>query len=166
MDNRQPAGSKGVLGPLQSRLREYAAPTGWDTDKGSHGTFHKEGRRPKGNRKTFRGGGAYTNHQSFDNSEITENDSIGNRVNELGLKNRRTVWTVATQGCKEAHFATFPQKLIEPCILAGCPEEGTVIDPFFGSGTTGLVAKRLRRNCIGIELNEDYIKIAESRLKE
>jgi DNA modification methylase len=80
------------------------------------------------------------------------------------FRNKRDVWTIATQPVKEAHFATFPQKLIEPCILAGCPENGTVLDPFFGSGTTGLVAMRHKRNFIGIELNPDYIKIARARL--
>jgi DNA modification methylase len=80
-------------------------------------------------------------------------------------RNKRSVWTVATQPFKEAHFATFPPALIEPCILAGCPEGGTVLDPFFGAGTTGLVADRLKRNAIGIELNPEYAAIAERRIK-
>ena len=63
-------------------------------------------------------------------------------------RNKRTVWTVATAPYKEAHFATFPPKLIEPCILAGCPPEGTVLDPFAGAGTTGLVADRLGRTSL------------------
>jgi DNA modification methylase len=79
-------------------------------------------------------------------------------------RNKRDVWTVATAPFKEVHFATFPPKLVEPCILAGCPVGGTVLDPFFGSGTTGLVAMRHKRNFIGIELNPDYIKIARARL--
>jgi len=79
-------------------------------------------------------------------------------------RNKRDVWTVATAPFKEAHFATFPPKLIEPCILAGCPVGGTVLDPFTGSGTTALVALRHKRNFIGIELNPDYIKIARARL--
>jgi len=80
--------------------------------------------------------------------------------------NKRSVWTVATQPYSEAHFATFPPKLIEPCILAGSREGDTVLDPFNGSGTTGLVSLRHRRNYIGIELNPEYIKIAEKRLSE
>ncbi len=80
------------------------------------------------------------------------------------VRNPRSVWTVTTRPFKEAHFATFPPKLIEPCILAGCPEGGTVLDPFFGAGTTGLVCQQLNRNCIGIELNPEYVKIAERRL--
>lgn len=74
--------------------------------------------------------------------------------------NKRTVWHVATAPFKQAHFATFPPELIEPCIAAGCPEGGTVLDPFMGSGTTGEVARRMGRNAIGFELNADYIDIA------
>jgi DNA modification methylase len=79
-------------------------------------------------------------------------------------RNKRSVWTVATQGFPEAHFATFPGKLIEPCILAGCPDGGTVLDPFNGSGTTGIVALRHRRNYIGIELKPEYVVMTEQRL--
>lgn len=77
---------------------------------------------------------------------------------------KRSVWTVTTKALKEAHFATFPPDLIEPCIKAGCPEGGTVLDPFFGAGTTALVAQKHGRNCIGIELNPEYVAIAERRL--
>lgn len=81
-----------------------------------------------------------------------------------GRRNKRDVWRVPVQPVKEAHFATFPEKLIEPCILAGCKEGGVVLDPFFGSGTTGIVAERYGRDYIGIELNPEYVKIAERRL--
>jgi DNA modification methylase len=118
----------------------------------------------KGNAKTFRGGGAYTQGQSFDNSAVAERESHGNIPNESGLRNKRSVWTVAPKPFKQAHFATFPPDLIRPCILAGCPEGGTVLDPFFGAGTTGLVAHELGRNCIGIELNPDYVLIAAERI--
>ena len=80
--------------------------------------------------------------------------------------NKRSVWTVATKPFKEAHFATFPPELIEPCVLAGCPVGGVVLDPFVGSGTTLLVATRRHRRSIGIELNPEYIKIAERHLKQ
>ena len=79
-------------------------------------------------------------------------------------KNKRSVWTVSTKPFKGAHFAVFPMDLIEPCVLAGCPEGGTVLDPFGGSGTTGLVAQNNNRNAILLELNPEYIEIAESRL--
>ena len=80
-------------------------------------------------------------------------------------RNKRDVWTVNTKPCKEAHFATFPDTLIEPCVLAGCPENGVILDPFMGAGTTGMVAKRHNRNYVGIELNADYIQIAENRIE-
>jgi DNA modification methylase len=79
-------------------------------------------------------------------------------------RNRRSVWEVTTQPFSEAHFATFPPALIEPCILAGCPRGGTVLDPFGGAGTTGLVADRLGRNAILIELNPDYAAMADRRI--
>jgi DNA modification methylase len=79
-------------------------------------------------------------------------------------RNKRSVWEIATQPFPEAHFATFPPALIEPCIKAGCPIDGTVLDPFGGSGTTGLVADRLNRNAILIELNPTYAAMAEKRI--
>jgi DNA modification methylase len=79
-------------------------------------------------------------------------------------RNKRSVWTVTTEPFPEAHFATFPTRLVEPCILAGCPEGGTVLDPFGGAGTTGLVADRLNRNAILIELNPAYADMAERRI--
>lgn len=80
------------------------------------------------------------------------------------VRNKRDVWQVNTKPCKEAHFATYPFELIKPCILAGCPEDGIVLDPFMGSGTTAIVARSLNRNYLGIELNPEYIKIANKRL--
>jgi DNA modification methylase len=85
--------------------------------------------------------------------------------NDLGVRNKRSVWTVATQPFKEAHFATYPPDLIEPCILAGCPKGGAVLDPFGGAGTTGLVADRLGRDCTLIELNPEYAAIARRRIE-
>lgn len=79
-------------------------------------------------------------------------------------RNKRSVWTITTQPFSEAHFATFPPELPEICIKAGCPPGGTVLDPFFGAGTTGLVADRLQRDCIGIELNPAYAEIARKRI--
>jgi DNA modification methylase len=85
-------------------------------------------------------------------------------MNVTSTRNRRTVWTIATQPFAEAHFATFPEKLVEPCVLAGCPEGGTVLDPFTGSGTTGVVACRLGRKFVGVELNPEYAAMAERRI--
>jgi DNA modification methylase len=82
-----------------------------------------------------------------------------------GTRNRRSVWTVSTRPFKEAHFATYPPKLIEPCILAGSREGDTVLDPFNGAGTTGLVSYQHGREYIGIELNPDYAEIAKRRIE-
>jgi len=81
-----------------------------------------------------------------------------------GMRNKRSVWTIATKPFPEAHFATFPPEIPDLCIKAGCPKGGVVLDPFFGAGTTGLVALRLGREFIGIELNEEYCEIARKRI--
>jgi len=80
------------------------------------------------------------------------------------VRNKRSVWTVNAKPFKEAHFATFPEELIVDMIKAGCPENGIVLDPFMGAGTTAVVARKLNRNYLGIELNPEYIKITERRL--
>jgi DNA modification methylase len=79
-------------------------------------------------------------------------------------RNKRSVWTVATAPYSEAHFATFPPKLIEPCVLAGAPAGGLVLDPFMGAGTVGVVARRHSRHYLGIELNPAYVEMAERRI--
>lgn len=82
------------------------------------------------------------------------------------VRNKRDVWRVPTKPNKEAHFATYPEELIKPCILSGCRQDGVVLNPFFGSGTTGRVATALGRNYIGCELNPEYVKIAEKRTSD
>ena len=79
--------------------------------------------------------------------------------------NKRDVWTVCIAPEKEAHFACFPQALIMDCIKSGCPENGTVLDPFMGSGTTAVVARKLNRKYVGFELNPNYMKIAKTKLR-
>jgi DNA modification methylase len=89
------------------------------------------------------------------------------RVYQVGdSRNRRSVWTVATQPFPQAHFATFPPKLIEPCIKAGCPAGGVVLDPFNGAGTTGLVAINHHCRYIGIDLNKEYLDMTINRLSQ
>lgn len=85
-------------------------------------------------------------------------------VDKKRKRNKRDVWSVNTKPFKEAHFAVFPEDLIIPCILAGSPEGGIVLDPFMGAGTTALVAKKLNRNFVGFELNAEFIEIANNRL--
>ena len=82
------------------------------------------------------------------------------------MRTKRDVWTITTKPFKEAHFATYPPDLIEPCILAGCPPDGTVLDPFAGSGTTGAVAEYLGRNSIQIELMPEYAKLIPKRIED
>jgi DNA modification methylase len=89
-----------------------------------------------------------------------------NFVSIVDKKNKRSVWSVNVKGYKEAHFATYPTELIEPCILAGSKENDTVLDPFSGSGTTGEVALKHGRNYIGLELNADYAAISEKRITD
>ncbi|MGG3874538.1 DNA-methyltransferase [Brevibacillus laterosporus] len=104
---------------------------------------------------------------------IREHDSIKKRTyaefNErykpVQKRNKRSVWTITTKPSREAHFATFPIDLVETCVIAGC-QGGIVLDPFIGSGTTAIVARNSGRHFIGIELNPDYIKIAEAVLRE
>lgn len=88
----------------------------------------------------------------------------GNAYDYRPRRNKRDVWTVTAKPCKEAHFATFPLDLIEPCILAGSPLGGTILDPFAGSGTVGIAAARSGRKYILIELNPEYIEIIKRRL--
>lgn len=90
----------------------------------------------------------------------------GDDYEGLAKANKRSVWTVTTKPFKEAHFATFPPDLIEPCILAGCPVDGVVLDPFMGAGTTAVVAIANNRNYIGFELNAEYIQIANKRIEQ
>jgi len=92
--------------------------------------------------------------------ERWQEDENGNKV-----RNKRCVWAISTKPFNEAHFAVYPEELIKPMIAAGCPPDGIVLDPFFGSGTTGVVALKLSRRFIGIELNPEYIKIANKRLE-
>ena len=96
--------------------------------------------------------------------EGTMRNDEGNIFIDNGKRNKRSVWTVTTKPFKEAHFATFPEALIEPCILAGCPEKGIVYDPFMGAATTALVSLRANRQFVGSELNPDYVKIGMKRI--
>lgn len=118
------------------RTGKIKVPGGWDNAAGGHGTIHRAGR--------------------------TEPQYVEAGCSDF--RNKRSVWTVATSPFAGAHFATFPPRLIEPMILAGCPAEGVVLDPFGGAGTTGLVADRLQRSAILIELNPEYADMARRRI--
>jgi len=100
------------------------------------------------------------------NEALTYYELKTDEVAHTNKKNKRSVWTVSTKSFKGAHFATFPMDLIEPCVLAGCPENGLVLDPFAGSGTTGIVAVNNKRNACLIDLSNEYLDIAEKRIQE
>lgn len=148
----EPRASEGVQGVA-----------GWASGEGAHDTIAHN--RDKGDAKTFRGG-RYTKGAKFDNSHASERDSTGNKAAASATRNRRSVWTIPSDPFKGAHFATYPPALVEPCILAGCPPGGTVLDPFGGAGTTGLVADRLQRNAVLIELNPTYAEMARRRIHD
>lgn len=125
----------------------------------------KRNPRPTDNRKGNQGSGGIPmgiNGSSFKGhkNHLKSNGELIHSSNA----NKKSVWEVSIKGYKEAHFATYPEKLIIDCIKAGSPEDGIVLDPFMGSGTTAVVSRRLRRNFIGFELNEQYVKIAIKRI--
>jgi len=93
-------------------------------------------------------------------------DDIGKVWEDKPARNKRSVWTVPTRGFKGAHFATFPPDLICPCIEAGCPSDCVVLVPFMGAETTALMERELGMNYVEIELNENYVRRAEDRLRK
>lgn len=102
---------------------------------------------------------------AYDGKRTSDDTTMAQQsfVTIVEKRNKRDVWSITTKAVKEAHFATFPEDLIEPCVLAGSHRGGTILDPFFGSGTTGRVAQKYGREFIGIELNPKYVEIAERR---
>ena len=137
---------------LQQRMQNI------EKQSGSFKQLNRDGRPMKAALPRF-GGEKY----GTDQTKETRTKS-GKTYVPTPRRNKRDVWTVGTSGFRGAHFAVFPEKLIEPCILAGSPLGGTVLDPFAGSGTTGVVAKRLRRDFIGCEINPDYAQMAADRI--
>ncbi len=132
------------------------------------GNAHPRGQgiNPKSTRSNNGVGWGYadTGARGIAKPRCKQNPSFSSAVKNLvERRNKRSVWTVATQPFSGAHFATFPPNLIKPCILAGCPTGGLVLDPFLGSGTTGQVAEELGRHWFGIELNPDYENIIRQR---
>jgi site-specific DNA-methyltransferase (cytosine-N4-specific) len=140
-------------------------PDGWDTGSGGHGSFHREGREKgkptaavvSADRKALPGP-TYSRHRSAipGGQSLQEDPTV--------TRNARDVWVLPTEPFPDAHYATFPSALAERCIKAGCPEGGTVLDPFGGSGTVGMVADRLGRDAILIDINEANREMAERRL--
>lgn len=129
---------------MKAVVRKHPMPTGWDSSGGAH--VRKQGRySPK----------------------IKNNDSFDAAMAVMpSTRNKRSVWKVGSAPFKGAHFATYPPELIRPCIRAGCPVGGTVLDPFGGSGTTALVADQEGRNAILIELNGEYVTMQKQRTQQ
>lgn len=138
--------------------RRVKMPDGWDTGEGGHGSFHRNGRE-KGRAVTPRHEG-HINHTGMDELGRGEGRFLRN-YEPASLP----VWEMAIEPFKDAHFATFPTELARRAILAGCPPGGVVLDPFGGSGTTGMVADRLQRDCILIELKPEYAEMARRRIE-
>ena len=133
-----------------------------DVIREEHVTF-SENSKMKGGRNHFgKNGGTPEVGKNGGNSNLHDG-RWDQAFHPLG-RNKRTVWNVPLSKFRGAHFAVFPEKLIEPCIKAGCPPGGLVLDPFFGAGTTGVVALNSGRHYLGIELNSDYIELAKRRL--
>ena len=107
---------------------------------------------------------SFSKGQAAGSGRAPSGNALNNYYDVLDTRNKRSVWRVTTKPFKGAHFAVFPPDLIRPCILAGCPAGGVVLDPFFGAGTTGLVAKQEGRHYIGVELNPEYAKMAKERI--
>jgi DNA modification methylase len=108
------------------------------------------------------GGGWSARYRAEQRKVLDGGDDYGRTFNPAG-RNLRSVWAVTSAGYPSAHFATWPERLVEPMLLAGSPEGGWVLDPFSGAGTTAYVARRLGRRCIGIELNPDYCRLTARR---
>lgn len=147
----------------------YKMPDGWDTGKGGHGSHHRNGRekgkRPRASTLAPRHLG-HISHTTLDQTPRGEGRLLRNYEPDLSPLVPPEVWSIATAPFSEAHFATFPPALVVPCLLAGCPVGGTVLDPFGGAGTTGLVADRMQRSAVLIELNPEYAAIAQRRLDD
>lgn len=135
-----------------------------DAIREPHVTF-SENSKMKGGRNHFgKAGGTPEKGKNAGNQNL-HHGNWDIAFHPLG-RNKRTVWSIGLGKYRGAHFAVFPEKLVEPCILAGCPSNGVVLDPFMGSGTVALVTKNLGRDFLGIEINADYIKLAQQRLSK
>ncbi|MDB4421044.1 site-specific DNA-methyltransferase [Pseudomonadales bacterium] len=134
-----------------------------DAIREEHKTFSEDSKMKGGRNHFGKNGGTPEKGKNSGNSNL--HDGRWDQAFHPNGRNKRTVWNVPLSKFRGAHFAVFPERLIEPCILAGCPKNGIVLDPFFGAGTTGFVASQQGRKYVGLELNPEYAEIAENRLK-
>lgn len=148
--------------PRQDKIK---VPAGWDTKPGAHGTIHREGRASDPVYvKAPRDPGPREPRPGIDTRG--GNQGNGQIPNNSPTRNRRTVWSIATQPFPGAHFATFPTELVAPCILAGSRADDVVLDPFGGAGTTVMVAVGLGRRGISCDLNRTYAEMARRRIRD
>jgi site-specific DNA-methyltransferase (adenine-specific) len=135
-----------------------------DAIREPHVTFSEHSRMRGGRGHFFQRGG--TPEQGKNQGSSNLHDGRWDQAFHPQGRNKRTVWSIPLSKFREAHFAVFPDKLVETCLRAGCPDGGLVLDPFLGSGTTALVAKRLGRNYLGIDCVAEYCRMARRRLRE
>lgn len=135
----------------QMHGRAKKKPPGWEERKAAGAT---------------RGNVAFDGNVGAGTQRGVHGEGVSHDLGNGLTRNARSVWTIQTQQFAEAHFAVFPEELPRRCIAAGCPQDGVVLDPFMGSGTTALVARRLGRRSIGIELNPSYAELAARRLSQ
>ncbi len=148
--------SKENLNPEAYRKKQHV-PSGWDTGKGGHNGLI--GRYSGSKKNSF----ARSTKEGTPPGQQAQHRADRENIDYAGTRNKRSVWTIPTQPYTGAHFATFPEALVEPCILAGSRVGDIIFDPFFGSGTVGQVAQHLGRNWIGCELNRDYEALQAER---
>lgn len=145
---------------LLSKSKQYY----YDVDaiREPHVTFSEKSKMKGGRNHFFKKGS--TPESGKNGGNVNLHDARWDQAFHPKGRNKRTVWSISLSKFRDAHFAVFPEKLVENCILAGCARRGIVMDPFFGSGTTGLVAKRLGRHYLGVEQSEEYCEMARKRL--
>ena len=145
---------------------KYKMPDGWNTGPGAHGSFHPEGREKGASASKRNSFARESKNTAGEHGQKPQHRPERDEVHYATSANKRSVWTVATEAYPGSHFATFPRALIEPCILAGAPAGGIVLDPFFGSGTTGQVAQQLGRRFLGIDINRANEPLQAERLRQ
>ncbi len=168
-----PTGERNGMRPPGVNPKALKWPNAWSAEEGRHDGIGNGRFRPSGNKERKIAGPANGRLDTHMGSGTPWPPAVRPKQNEsfsaavirtVERRNKRTVWTIATKPFKGAHFATFPPKLIEPCILAGSRKGDVVLDPFNGAGTTGMVAMEHGRRYLGIELNPDYVKMSEERM--
>ena len=135
-----------------------------DAIREPHVTFSENSRMKGGRRHFGRRGGTPEAGKNGGNSNL--HDARWDQAFHPKGRNKRTVWTIPLSKCREAHFAVFPERLVETCIRASCPDSGLVLDPFSGSGTTAATAKRLSRKYVAIDCVEAYCELTRNRIKK